>query len=217
MADTNLGNFLTSLEYTGISRPNRFRVIIHCENLLTLPYFQQLSLSGLDMTRRLKFMCEAAELPGSSFATSDVRTYGPTIQHPYDTLYPEIPLTFILGENMTEKKFFDAWNYSIQDPATQDLNYSDTYTTNVEIHQLDEYGNVRYQVTLIHAYPLAVNQSILSYGEKDTYGRLTVRMTYEKWINNDADITYQNEPTLKNDLGKSKGIFVPFNSTIQRT
>jgi hypothetical protein len=200
-------DFSAQIAANRFSRPNRFAVKIHCLKLLSLPYFEKLDITDLDIAKRLTLRAESTELPGSSFSTSDVRLFGPIVQYPMDTLYPEVTVTFILGESMKEKYFFDAWMYSIQDPETNNISYSDTYTTDIVIQQLDQNDAVRYQVQLFNAYPLGINSMKLDYGEKDSYGRLEVRFTYKKWINVEVDINMVNQPTLR-------GEFTTFNSTI---
>lgn len=203
-----IDDFIYSL-ISGVSRTNRFKVVINCTKFLDLPYFNLNAIQQNILENRITLHCEGAELPGSSFATSDIRFYGPTIQYPYDTLYPEVLLSFIVGADMLEKNFFDAWNYSIQDPVNNNLNYKNTYTTDIVIHQLDQQNNTKYQITLINAFPLAINPMQLSYSEKDQYGKLSVRFSYDKWINNDFAIQYKNEATVK-----GKEPLIAFNDTI---
>ena len=86
-----------------LARPNRFDVQIPVP--MALSYFGFLS-------RNMVLRCENAELPGRTIATTGLKVYNLEEKFPYQTTYNDINLTFIVGDDMVEKKFFDAWlNY----------------------------------------------------------------------------------------------------------
>ncbi len=146
-------------------------------------YFTKLGLFGRDMQTRLNFFCQDAELPGKSFQTSDVRTYGSYFKMPNVDEYSDITLSFIVGKDMAERNFFDAWSYTVQDPATADFNYVNDYATTVSIFQLDERDRFTYGCRLYQAWPITIGELKLHYGEYNTYHILPVTFTYRKWIN----------------------------------
>lgn len=72
--------------YSDIARNNRYRVTFNTPPIM-LGQFN-------DAPRNLALQCETAELPGRSFATTDIRTYGPIVKIPYQTTYNDMSLTF---------------------------------------------------------------------------------------------------------------------------
>ena len=60
--------------------------------------------SNASMSRYLALQCEAAELPGKTFQTADVKVYGPTFKVPYQTQYSDMSLTFLCTNEFYERK-----------------------------------------------------------------------------------------------------------------
>ena len=226
----------------GVARPNRYSVSIYQPNIVsqslsssnnllsvatqlaqqnqvsmqslgTLPdYFKDLGVGDLDIVPRLDFMCCKAELPGKTFNTSDVRTYGATFEMPYVDVYSDITLAFIVGRDMVERDFFDAWSYTIQDPETSDFNYVNDYATTVDIYQLDEFGQTQnYGCRLFQAWPKTIGELSLSYDQFNTFHILPITFTYRKWINVKINT---NTPT---SITATLGAPTPFEATISGT
>jgi hypothetical protein len=176
-------------------------------------YFFDMGLASLNMPNRLTFMCQEAELPGKSFNASDIRTYGSFFQMPFVDVYANITLTFIVGRDMAERDFFDAWSYTIQDPETSDFNYVNEYGTTIDIYQLDEFDTMdnsrfNYACRLYQAWPITIGQMKLAYSEQNSYHVLPITFTYRKWVNFKIN---SNTPTsITPTLGTPTG----FNTTI---
>mgnify|MGYP003349785387 CR=1 FL=1 len=85
---------------TDVARPNRFDVIVPVPIGL-VPY--------IGLTRTLNLRCEAAELPGRTIATTNMKIYGVEEKFPYMTMFNDIDLTFIVEDGMEQKVFFDTW------------------------------------------------------------------------------------------------------------
>ena len=146
-------------------------------------YFQQMGMNGVDIPNRLDFMCCRAELPGKSFGVSDIRTYGSFFSMPHIDVYADLPLTFIVGQDMLERHFFDAWSYTIQDPDTSDFNYVEDYATTMDVYQLDDTDNATYGVRFFQCWPVTIGQMNLDYSGANQYHTLPITFEYRKWIN----------------------------------
>lgn len=173
---------------TGLARPNRYGVRINTIKLLANPttafQFGILRAARLRSDRHLDIYCEEAELPGRSFATSEVRHYGPHFTIPYQPVYNSITLSFYVNDDMLERRFFDAWQNSVMNPFTKDMNFFDDYTTDIFVYQLSKTGELTpYVVVLRDAWPVNVNQMRLSYDETNTVHKLPVTFNYTKWEN----------------------------------
>jgi hypothetical protein len=146
-------------------------------------YFRQMGVEGTDIPDRLDFMCTRAELPGKTYGVSDIRTYGSFFSMPHVDVYADITLTFIVGQDMLERHFFDAWSYTIQDPDTSDFNYIDDYSTTMDVYQLDDTDNATYGVRFFQCWPLTIGQMNLDYSAHNQYHTLPITFEYRKWIN----------------------------------
>lgn len=112
--------------FGGLQKTNRFYVEI----------FTKIWTS--DVMDRLKFLCEAAELPGKTILTSDAKIYGPAYKIATGTVFNEITLTFLCSNDMREKLQFDVWMNSIQDPRKFNMQYRDSYVGTISIIALSE-------------------------------------------------------------------------------
>lgn len=112
--------------FGGLQKTNRFYVEV----------FTKIWTS--DVMDRLKFLCEAAELPGKTILTSDAKIYGPAYKIATGTVFNEITLTFLCSNDMREKLQFDVWMNAIQNPRTFDMQYRDDYVGTISIIALSE-------------------------------------------------------------------------------
>jgi hypothetical protein len=146
-------------------------------------YFTLMGIAEGDMPNRLDFMCNKAELPGKTFDTTAVRTYGAYFDMPFIDVYSNIQLSFIVGRDMIERHFFDAWSYIIQDPETSDFNYVSDYATTMDIFQMDEYNQTNYGVRVFQCWPKTIGELRLEYEAFNSFHILPITFTYRKWVN----------------------------------
>jgi len=138
--------------------------------------------------RNLTFRCESTQFPSRTFATTEQK-FGsnPTEKHAYHTTYNDIEMSFIVSEDMSEKKFFDAWMNLINPTASFDFNYRDDYITDFYVFQYDGTQTVRtYSIALLDAFPISVNQLDLDWSN-DNFHKLSVTFAYRYWKNIGAE------------------------------
>ena len=173
-----------------LARPNRYTVLITMPPILSasmkngsyMKYaddFVKQNISKPD--NRLHLTCEAASLPGHSVQTKDIRTYGPIRKFAFDQSFSDISLTFMVGEDMLEKKIFEVWHQSIFDVSTHNMNYYKEYVAPIHIFQQNRKDKVTYAIELYEAYPMTISDLSLSYAENDSYHKLSVTFAYRKW------------------------------------
>ena len=181
-----------------LARPSRFDVNVPIPIGL-LPY--------REIGRTLRMRCENAELPGRSISTTTMKIYGVEEKFPYQTAYNDISLTFIVGDDMAEKKFFDAWLNWINPTINYNLKYKADYAVPLTVNQYDVKNELSYSVTMLDTFPIAVNQLDLDWSS-DGHHKLTVTFAYTSWRNNSLEALGMEllETTIANSL---------FASTIQ--
>lgn len=198
MADS-ISRFFSSFK-KDLSRPNRFDVFIPIPNAL-IPYY-----SG--GARQLSFRCEQAELPSRTLATADKKIGSVPVQRfPYLSTYNDITLTFLVGGDMSEKLFFDAWLNIINPTSNFNFNYKKDYCTDIVIRQYDLSNKLTYSVTLIDAFPTIVNQLDLDWSN-DGVHKLSVVFPYTYWTNNilqdmGSNVLSQGLSGIQNVLNRS--------------
>jgi len=140
--------------------------------------------SNSSLSRYLALQCESAELPGRTFATADVKIYGPIFKVPYQTQYGDTTLTFLCTNDFYERKLFDRWMEAIMPSDTNNLRYpksnTSRYMTNIKIIQYDEFIKQIYAVELLDAFPIGVAPQALSWGEEG-FHRLSIQFAYQKY------------------------------------
>ena len=140
--------------------------------------------SNASLSRYLALQCESAELPGKTFATADVKIYGPTFKVPYQTQYADTTLTFLCTNEFYERKLFERWMESVMPTDTNNLRFpkgqSSRYLTNIKIIQYDEFIKQIFAVELMDAFPIGVAPQALSWSE-DGFHRLSIQFAYQKY------------------------------------
>lgn len=162
---------------TDLARPSRFDVQVPIPIGL-IPY--------IGTSRRLSFRCENTELPGRSIATTSMKVYGPEEKYPYQSIYNDINLTFIVGDDMREKIFFDAWMEWINPSLTHNFKYKGDYAVPLRVNQYDVENKISYSVDLLDAFPIATNSLDLDWSS-DGHHKLTVTFAFTNWKNNSVE------------------------------
>lgn len=170
----NISQFINSFT-KDVARQNRFDVLIP----VPLPLLQ-----FLGTTRQLNLRCESTNLPGRTMATAEQK-FGtnPTEKHAYQSNYNDLDMTFIVGNDMQEKIFFDSWMEYVNPTLSFDFNYKNDYIATLTINQYDQYNKLTYSVNIIDAFPIIVNQMDLDWSA-DGVHKLTVVFAYRYWQNN---------------------------------
>jgi len=159
-------------------------------------------------TLGLMMQCEAAEIPGKTFATFEVQPFSNSVKYPYQTVFGDMSLTFycvtnkVLGINsgLPEKRFFDKWMNSINavTPSNGLQNsfkfaYKDTYTSDIMVTHIDADGTPTYSVKFNQAYPLTMSPIPLAWGTENIM-RLTMTFAYTTWEQQDLGIAFAGLP-----------------------
>lgn len=166
-----LEEFISHIK-TGLAKPTHFEVLIaRPPSLLIEPLNSNI--------RKIFLFCEQAQLPGVSFETNQVRSYGESKDVPYAKLYEHINLSFYVDSGFLVKDFFDSWMKVIQDPITRDFKYATTYLApTIEITVQDAQDTDRYRCTLYNAFPKSISAVQLDYAGKDVM-KLQVAISYQ--------------------------------------
>lgn len=167
---STLNDFISQVK-RGMAKPNHFLVQLNLPPALT-------NAQSIDMQKVILF-CDQAQLPGISFGTNPVRSYGEVREVPYEKLYEGVNLSFYVDADMMVKSLFDEWIALIQNPETRDFNYAQKYLTDtIKIYVENSQGENVYLCTLHECYPKAIAPIQLDYSAKDVM-KMSVSITYK--------------------------------------
>lgn len=172
MSKTKLNDFIAEVK-GGMAKNSHFAVLVK------LPA----SIANDDLIKgniqKIMLFCEQAAIPGISFSTAPVRSFGETKEVPYEKLYEPVSLTFYVDADLTVKRLFDKWVNLIQDTNTRTYQWPSTYLTDtIDIFVYDIANSQRYKCTLHQTYPKSVAPIQLDYNNKDVM-RLQVQFSYQ--------------------------------------
>lgn len=178
----------------GLARTNRFVVVVTPpralnQSLLNINISDIAinALSGgfslkslINDPRDIALLCESASFPGKSIET--IETSG--VRRPYKIAsgytLEQVTLNFIGTYDYRLKKMFDAWQNLAVDPVTYRVNYRENYKSTVIVQQLNEKNLPTYGVSLINAFPIAVNSVEFSNGGENDYVRINVTFEFDE-------------------------------------
>jgi hypothetical protein len=181
-------DFVSQVKTQGISRTNRYKV-----------EFRTPSNVNSDSLQKILLFCDQAQLPGVSYASNPVRTFGELRESPYDRLFETCTLSFYVDTNMKVKRLFDSWINSIQNPVSRNFNYYADYTTDIKIEVQDIKDMTRYQLNLQECYPKSIGAIQLDYASKEIM-KLNVVMQYRNWTSSGIEQLPSNQAVSNNSI-----------------
>ena len=185
---------------TELASPNRYWVAFNLPPGLTVKRGGNDNLDGVALRAQgnnpsflanhvgdIGFMCNQMSFPGRSFQTVDSRHIGTPFRLPFSTQYTDVTFTFNLSADMRERKYFETWQQMITNVHMNSMNFYKEYVMPVHLMQLDKQGQVTYQVTLVEAYPIAIDEVNNSFASQNEVSQCSVTMAYRHWINQDIN------------------------------
>lgn len=168
-----INNFLSEVRTSGLSKPNRFEVII------TNP----ICVRNPNWGTKVGLFCDQAMLPMTRLITSRQQLFGPPSFHPVGVDYggDNMGMQFLVDRNMEVKKYFDSWMDGIVNRTTYTTAYQRQYLTSMIVRQLDEADNVTYAVKFEDIFPTVVNVLNLDHTLSNTVHKLNVTFNYRRW------------------------------------
>ena len=192
MPPFNIREFNSNIDQFGVAKQSHFDVIINTTPIVGIRNFDAAPTMG----DQLRLRCEAAEFPGLQVATMDAKIYGPLQKVAYAGMYTDVSFSFIMSNNMREKRFFEEWMNSIIGNRSSDrgssnglnsfnIGYHKNYSTDIVIRQFapapeSHMQKAVYECRLYDAFPTTVAPISLNRGTDDVH-RLNVVLTYRHW------------------------------------
>ena len=212
--ESTIGRFQAKMnEGEGFARPNRFMVDFilprgleeqassegDADQFTFQEEVQRSTLPGqlqaeTELQRGLRAFCFAAELPGRNVDTAPLKTYGPKREIVYGHSYSqEITLSFYADKFLRQRSFFELWQNSAMDLATNNVHFYDEYTGAIRIYALGAFSGdafrdrIAYGVHMYECYPKTITAVPLNYGTQNEIMQINVSFYYRNWSNLSID------------------------------
>lgn len=157
----------------GGARPNLFKATIN---------FPGYAGGDVELT---SFMCEAAQLPGSTTGLIEVPFRGRRLKLSGDRTFEPWTVTIINDTNMAVRDAMERWMNGINSHSTN-TGISDPllYEADLKVEQIDKAGDTIKTYDFRGCFPTAVSPIDLSYGAENEIERFTVEFQIQYWESN---------------------------------
>lgn len=178
MAILKVDDFRSKLTGGG-ARSNMFSVLVN---------FPGYTGGNKDLTN---FMCRAAQLPASTVAAVEVPFRGRIVKLAGDRTFEPWTITVYNDTNFAVRDAFETWmdgiNSHQKNEGVQANNSGVTYTSTMEVQQLDQVGNAVKKYELKNCFPTNVSAIDLDYQQMGEIEQFTVTIEYDYWTNSNTD------------------------------
>ena len=220
----NINQFTTDINTRGVLKNNKYLATIYFESGHYLSRRQ-------NELRSLQVRCDSATLPGVQFASADGPPrlgYGPVERHPYNVMFDELSLSFIVDANSdVHKTLYDWMNcivnfkgkgasdlFNANGPssgsssskpwAAYEVGYRDNYAAKIVVEVFKDSGsgtklNRSMTFTAYNAFPMGFPSTSVDWNSSDLM-RLKIPFAYT-----DYEIKYDSSPEFSSDRGTAAG------------
>jgi hypothetical protein len=198
----DIKRFTSSINSKGILKTNRFEAqFIFTEN----SYMRNSRVLDENM---LTLRCDSATLPGVSFASADGPPrlgYGPVEKRPYNPMFEDLALTFMVDAGSRIHKMFYEWascivnfegygasrldragDRSPTNALAYEVGYRDRYACTLILKVFSTSGKQTMTFTAYNAFPMSLPQMAMNWAEGDIL-RLPVPFAYTDFTVQYAD------------------------------
>jgi hypothetical protein len=236
MTTFDVAAFKSQVSNTGFLQTNKYVVHITPNSRTQNMFINSPGVSAnfRGMAEELQYRCVGATLPGMILRTADNNRMGLGIMEkmPFSAVYTDIDLTFLCDRYGAAYNFWYAWlNYIFAsvgketkkpvDTITNGKNstggniatrnyyttqYKDDYAAIVDVFVFDNSGEQRIAYKMYRAYPIAITDSPLSWGDNNNLLKITVKLNFNEWALDDGEVKISNS---RQDSGPIGNLFDP--------
>jgi hypothetical protein len=175
----NIDQFRSKLNFDG-ARPNLFEVVMNFPTLAGV-------ISGSQSVQdEFRFMCRAAQLPGSTIGPVIVPYFGREVKLAGNRVFPDWTVTIINDEDFKIRNAFEQWmngiNQHVDNRRSLAFRSTTSYSTNATIWQYTKSGGLAKSYTFTGMFPIDISPIDVDWGSNDTIEEYTVTFQYQYWI-----------------------------------
>lgn len=171
-----INEFAKQILKRGISRPYRYELELTIPTkLINSEWWSKFSIPS-DIGQILSYQCFETNFPSFGLDTD-----GDVYNIPVSQNFEELKMSIRCGEDLAEKKFFDAWTKTIINQDNYSVAYLDDISTSIILRKIDTKGKNVQSVEFIDAYPNAVTGLEAKQDGKDEIDTFSVQFNFRKW------------------------------------
>ena len=166
---------------------DEFRATIAGKDLARQNRFEVRITGPVKSDKQVNLLAESVSIPGQNIrSVPDDLRYGPARDHAQGVTYGDISMTFICTPGMQEKVYFEEWQKRIIDVGERNSKWNAKwyvdYIGEIQIDQLDRQNQMKYQVTIVEAWPKTINAQEFTLSSNDSYQTVSVDFAYRYWF-----------------------------------
>ena len=166
---------------------DEFRATIAGKDLARQNRFEVRITGPVGGDKQVNLLAESVSIPGQNIrSVPDDLRYGPARDHAQGVTYGDISMTFICTPGMQEKVYFEEWQKQIIDLGERNSKWNAKwyvdYIGEIQIDQLDRQNQMKYQVTIVEAWPKTINAQEFTLSSNDSYQTVSVDFAYRYWF-----------------------------------
>lgn len=180
----NVNQFRQQLVGDG-ARPNLFEV-----RLTLPPYAQQ---GGGDASRKLSFMCNSAQLPGSTIGIAPAFYFGREVKVAGNRTYPEWTIQVMNDEDFLVRNAMENWINGIQSPTNaprieQARVVDGGYGVDATVIQYAKTGEIIKTYDFVGMFPIDVSPIEVNWGANDQIEEFSVTLAFQYWTSPESSV-----------------------------
>jgi hypothetical protein len=202
----NINTFKANVEDFGYLKNHSFQVFILPPPSLfntTVSSFNS-AMAASQLSRIQTFRIDQIKAPGVSLMSADLNRYGvgTTQKNPYGAQLQEISFSVLNDENSDIWNYWHNWLKSIYDFTGSDSNsfgeinafpsyevgYKSEYSTTVQIVIYNQFGEVAQRINLYEAFPGAIREVPLAWGDTGNLMRLGISFLYSYYTISSSEL-----------------------------
>jgi hypothetical protein len=177
----NISTFVSNISDNGYLKNNKFSVSVLPPRILSRNNLSSVNNTS-DAIDMIRFRADSIKAPGITILNTDVNRYGvgPTQKQPYSANFSENNISFVCDRESALWQFWYQWTRSIFEFAGTDnagftaeanqipryfTEYKENYSTTIQIEIYDEMGEVSQTINMFQAFPTAISDIPLSWGD----------------------------------------------------
>ena len=166
---------------------DEFRATIAGKDLARQNRFEVRITGPVGGDKQVNLLAESVSIPGQNIrSVPDDLRYGPARDHAQGVTYGDISMTFICTPGMQEKVYFEEWQKQIVQLGERNSKWNAKwyvdYIGEIQIDQLDRQNQMKYQVTIVEAWPKTINAQEFTLSSNDSYQTVSVDFAYRYWF-----------------------------------
>lgn len=193
----NVNQFRQQLIGDG-ARPNLFEV------RLNVPGYARTA----NVDRKLTFMCNSAQLPGSTVGIAPTYYFGREVKVAGNRTYPEWTINVINDEDFTVRNAMERWMNGINDPvanirAASAGTVDNGYGVDATVIQYGKKGNVIKTYDFVGMFPTDISPIEVNWSSNDQIEEFSVSFAFQYWTSRENNSAAGN---VVSALGQVIGI-----------